>query len=107
VQTIDRPGESWAQARKRLEAANFACPPAPVDDHPGADYTLAGPVDECEGLDGQPIQWAPGELGRASNSINNRKGTPAMLMIQIEQEQRGIGHAKKAKYWERPVSGLD
>lgn len=35
------------------------------DDHPGADYTLAGPLDECEGLDGQPIQWQPGELGDA------------------------------------------
>lgn len=33
-----------------------------VDEHPGADYTLAGPVDECEGLDGRPIAWAPGEL---------------------------------------------
>ncbi|MCF3954419.1 hypothetical protein L2D71_27515 [Pseudomonas aeruginosa] len=33
------------------------------DEHPGADYTLAGPIDECEGLDGKPIQWKPGELG--------------------------------------------
>ncbi|MNC33606.1 hypothetical protein D3C75_820090 [compost metagenome] len=58
-----RPGETWEQARCCLEAVNYACPPAPVDDHTGADYTLAGPVDECEGLDGQPTQWKPGELG--------------------------------------------
>lgn len=36
---------------------------APADEHPGADYTLAGPVDECEGLDGQPIAWEDGEVG--------------------------------------------
>ncbi len=59
-----RPGESWEQARKRLEAVNWACPPAPIDDHPGADYTNAGPFDESEGLDGLAIQWEPGELGR-------------------------------------------
>ncbi len=35
------------------------------EEHPGADYTLAGPVDECEGLDGQPIKWEDGELGTA------------------------------------------
>ena len=63
VQAGARPGETLGQARSRLEAANLACPQVPVDDHPGADYTLAGPVDECEGLDGQPIQWEPGELG--------------------------------------------
>lgn len=51
-----------AIARPRLEAASRAGL-ALVDEHPGADYTLAGPVDECEGLDGQPIQWEPGELG--------------------------------------------
>ncbi|WP_124320370.1 hypothetical protein [Pseudomonas chlororaphis] len=62
VQAGARPGETWEQARCRLEAANSACPPAPVDDHPGADYTLAGPVDECEGLDGQAIAWEDGEL---------------------------------------------
>jgi hypothetical protein len=63
VQAGAQPGESWEQARKRLEALNYACPPAPIDVHPGADYTLAGPIDESEGLDGQPIEWAPGELG--------------------------------------------
>ncbi|WP_426103009.1 hypothetical protein [Pseudomonas sp. PSPC3-3] len=62
VQAGARPGETWKQARQRLEAANWACPPFQVDDHPGADYTLGGPVDECEGLDGQPVQWEPGEL---------------------------------------------
>ena len=59
-----RPGESWEQARKRLDGLNRACLPAPIDEHPGADYTIAGPVDECAGLDGQPIQWESGELGR-------------------------------------------
>ena len=59
-----RPGESWEQARKRLEGLNWACPPTPLGEHPGADYTISGPVDECEGLDGQPIQWESGELGR-------------------------------------------
>lgn len=61
VQTGARPGESWEEARQRLEAANWACPRFQADEHPGADYTLAGPVDECEGLDGKPIQWEPGE----------------------------------------------
>lgn len=63
VQAAARPGESWEQARKRLEAVNVASPPDHIGDHPGADYTLAGPVDECEGLDGQPIEWENGELG--------------------------------------------
>lgn len=62
VQAGARPGESWEQARRRLEAANGASPPPPIDDHPGADYTLAGPFDECEGLDGRPVDWLPGEL---------------------------------------------
>ncbi|WP_440057878.1 hypothetical protein [Pseudomonas fragariae (ex Marin et al. 2024)] len=35
---------------------------SPDDEYPGADYTLAGWIDECEGLDGRPIQWEPGEL---------------------------------------------
>jgi hypothetical protein len=63
VQAGARPGETWAEARRRLEAANWACPLFQADDHPGADYTLAGPVDECEGLNGQAIEWEPGELG--------------------------------------------
>lgn len=58
-----RPGETWGQARRRLEALGEVGPPVSIDDHPGADYTLAGPIDECEGLDGQPIDWQPGELG--------------------------------------------
>lgn len=48
VQAGARPGETWEQARRRLEAANWACPPYLVDIRPGADYTLAGPFDECE-----------------------------------------------------------
>lgn len=50
-----------AIAQPRLEAASRACLAFPVDEHPGADYTLAGRIDECEGLDGRPIQWEPGE----------------------------------------------
>ncbi|MGO3541294.1 hypothetical protein ACTXN4_21305 [Pseudomonas helleri] len=53
-----RPGECWEQARRRLEAANYALPPEHNDLDPGADYTNAGPVDECEG-----IKWQLGELG--------------------------------------------
>lgn len=41
-----RPGESWEAARVRLEADNYALPPMHYDSSPGADYTLAGPVDE-------------------------------------------------------------
>jgi hypothetical protein len=63
LQAGARPGESWQEARRRLEAANWACPPFQVDEHPGADYTLAGPLDECECLDGQAIEWEPGEMG--------------------------------------------
>lgn len=63
VRSDARPGESWEQARKRLERANWACPPEAVDEREGADYTIAGPIDEYEGLDGRPIQWEPGELG--------------------------------------------
>ncbi|MNJ44215.1 hypothetical protein D3C77_392570 [compost metagenome] len=62
VQAGAKPGETWAQARQRLELVIAAGSPPPVEDHPGADYSLAGPVNECEGLDGQPIHWAPGEL---------------------------------------------
>lgn len=65
VQAGARPGESWEQARKRLEALKVGRSPDHIDDHPGADYTLAGPFDECEGLDGKPIDWQPGELGAA------------------------------------------
>ncbi|WP_122423072.1 hypothetical protein [Pseudomonas viridiflava] len=55
------PGESWEQARCRLEAANMEGTVFYVDEHPGADYTLAGRINECEGLDGRLIQWEPGE----------------------------------------------
>ncbi|MGP5469912.1 hypothetical protein ACTXNP_26965 [Pseudomonas helleri] len=41
-----------------MEAANYALPPEHNDLDPGADYTNAGPVDECEG-----IKWQLGELG--------------------------------------------
>jgi hypothetical protein len=52
-----RPGENWEQARLRLEAGNYALPPEHHDFDPGADYTCAGPHDECEG-----IEWQSGEL---------------------------------------------
>lgn len=52
------PGECWEQARRRLDAANYALPPEHHDLDPGADYISAGPLDECEG-----IEWQPGELG--------------------------------------------
>lgn len=60
-----RPGESWAQARRRLEAAQGL--PATVDDDgvmfpDGADCISSGFIDECEGLDGRPIEWLPGEF---------------------------------------------
>lgn len=62
VQAGARPGESWAQARRRLEAANWACPPAPQNMDDGADCLLSGFIDECEGLDAQPVEWLPGEF---------------------------------------------
>lgn len=66
-----RPGESWAQARSRLEANNYALPPRYTDMHPGADYGIGGVIDECEGLDSQPIQWEAGELGTLiTNHLN-------------------------------------
>ncbi|MDX9625907.1 hypothetical protein [Pseudomonas fragariae (ex Marin et al. 2024)] len=58
-----RPGETWAQARARLEASNYALPPIHYYDHPGPDYQNSGPFDECQGLDGGRINWQPGELG--------------------------------------------
>ncbi|MGE8349000.1 MAG: hypothetical protein ACN6P5_00450 [Pseudomonas protegens] len=54
VQAGARPGEIWDQARRRLEAGSWACPPYQVDTRPGADYTLAGPLGECEG---EPLAW--------------------------------------------------
>lgn len=71
IQAGARPGESWDEARRRLEAANWACPVPRVDVHAGADYTLAGPVDECIGLDGRQIEWEPGELTRNSTMARN------------------------------------
>jgi hypothetical protein len=56
-----RAGESWAEARRRLEAANWACPPLPVDMDPGADCLLSGWISD-RGLEGEPIEWQDGEL---------------------------------------------
>jgi hypothetical protein len=62
VQAGARPGESWEQARKRLEGANFACPPAPESWEHGADCLQSGWISD-NGLEGEPIDWQPGELG--------------------------------------------
>ncbi|MCS4261072.1 hypothetical protein EDF83_0622 [Pseudomonas protegens] len=48
VQAGAQPGENWDQAW------SWACPPYQVDTRPGADYTLAGPLGECEG---EPLSW--------------------------------------------------
>ncbi|WP_236470854.1 hypothetical protein [Pseudomonas syringae] len=63
VQAGAHPGESLQEAWRSLQAAKWTRPPFQVDEYPGADYTLAGPLDECEGLDGQAIEWEPGEMG--------------------------------------------
>lgn len=50
VQAGARPGESWAQARARLEAGNLALPPAPVPQgamEAGADCIGSGWITEC------------------------------------------------------------
>jgi hypothetical protein len=57
-----RPGETLEQARCRLEAANWACPPEPEPDSLDLDYSLSGWVGD-RGLEGEPIHWEPGELG--------------------------------------------
>lgn len=62
VQAGARPGESWEQARQRLEAANWACPPEPKDMDQDADLLLSGWISE-RGLEGELIAWEPGELG--------------------------------------------
>lgn len=62
VQAGARPGESWEQARQRLEAANYACPPEPESMDQDADLLLSGWIDD-RGLEGELIAWAPGELG--------------------------------------------
>jgi hypothetical protein len=65
VQAGARPGESWAQARRRLEAAQGVAAPAEDDGvmfPEGADCLLSGFIDECEGLDGRAIEWLPGEF---------------------------------------------
>ena len=65
VQAGARPGESWEQARRRLEAARGLVVPAEEGGvmHPeGTDCLLSGFIDECEGLDGQPVAWLPGEF---------------------------------------------
>ena len=61
VQAGAHPGESWVEARRRLEAANWACPPPPDDMDPGADCLLSGWISD-RGLEGEPIEWQPGEL---------------------------------------------
>lgn len=63
VKASARPVETWEQARQRLQETNWACPPFPMNEYSGADYTLAGWNDECEGLEGRSIEWEPGELG--------------------------------------------
>lgn len=50
------PGESWAMARSRQEALNYALPPEHHDFDPGADYSIAGPIDECDS-----VAWQLGE----------------------------------------------
>lgn len=64
VQAGARPGESWAQARRRLERALW--PAVPVEDDvpmpEGADVGMGGFIDECEGVDGRPIAWRLGEF---------------------------------------------
>jgi hypothetical protein len=64
VQAGARPGESWAQARRRLERAQW--PAVPVEDDvqmpDGADVGLSGFIDECEGDDGRRVNWLPGEF---------------------------------------------
>lgn len=62
VQAGALPGESWEQARQRLEAANYACPPEPESMDQDADLLLSGWIDD-RGLEGELIAWAPGELG--------------------------------------------
>jgi hypothetical protein len=65
VQAGARPGESWAQARRRLEAARGLAPAADDDSvawPDGADVGLAGFIDECEGPDGERVNWRPGEF---------------------------------------------
>lgn len=47
VQAGARPGESWAQARARLEAGNLALPPALLDLAAGADCIGSGFITEC------------------------------------------------------------
>jgi len=64
VQAGARPGESWAQARRRLEAARGLVPAdeAAVPGADGADCIAAGFIDECEGPDGERVNWLPGEF---------------------------------------------
>lgn len=65
MQAGARPGESWQQARRRLEAARGLVVPAENDNvmfPEGADCTLSGFIDECEGLDGERVNWLPGEF---------------------------------------------
>lgn len=69
VQAGARPGESWEEARRRLEAANYACPPMPENMDEGADLLLSGWISE-RGLEGELIAWAPGELGEGHPGVD-------------------------------------
>lgn len=68
VQAGARPGESWADARRRLEAANYAGPPEPENWEHGADLLLSGWISE-RGLEGELIHWEPGELGEGHPGV--------------------------------------
>jgi hypothetical protein len=68
VQAGARPGESWEQARRRLEAANWPGPPPPEDMDHDADLLLSGWISE-RGLEGELIHWEPGELGEGHPGV--------------------------------------
>ena len=69
VQAGARPGESWEEARRRLEAASWACPPEPEADSYDADYLLSGWIGD-RGLEGELIHWEPGELGAGHPGVD-------------------------------------
>lgn len=68
VQAGARPGETWEQARRRLEAANWAGPPAPEVYGGDADCLSSGWISD-RGLQGELIAWAPGELGEGHPGV--------------------------------------
>jgi hypothetical protein len=69
VQAGARPGESWEQARRRLEAANWPGPPPPEYMDQDADLLLSGWISE-RGLEGELIHWEPGELGEGHPGVH-------------------------------------